>query len=138
MDYIIQPNPKYKSIEIEFGDVPSEAVRATLAGMGMRYNSARRLWYGAGVSDADLREAVEDAIAGRKGRFAPGDGTEYEINPNGDFNSVEVKFNGKPSDAVRQAVRGLGMRWHKINRCWYSKYVTEDQVRTAIEKAMRA
>lgn len=136
--YIIQRNPQYGSIEIEFGDIPSDAVKATISCMGMRYNSARHIWYGVGISEADLREAVEDAMAGRKGRFAPGDGTEYEITRNADFDSVEVKFNGKPSDAVRQAVRGLGMRWHKIKCCWYSRYVTEDQVRAAIAQAMGA
>lgn len=137
-DYIIQENPQYHSIEIEFGDVPSEAVRSTISCMGMRYNSARHRWYGTGIAEADLREAVDDALAGREGRFAPGDGTEYEITRNDAYGSVEVKFNGKPSDAVRQAVRGLGMRWHKLKGCWYSRYVTEDQVRSAIDKAMQA
>lgn len=136
--YIIQPNPKYHSIEIEFADVPSEAVKATISCMGMRYNSARRIWYGTGIAEADLREAVEDSLAGRKGRFAPGDGRSYTITRNAEYDSIEVRFNGKPSDAVRQAVRGLGMRWHKLKACWYSCFVTEEQVRDAIAQAMQA
>lgn len=136
-DYIIRKNPQYGSVEIEFGDVPSEAVRNTISCMGMRYNAARRVWYGTGVAEADLREAVEDALAGREGRFAPGDGRSYEITRNPEFDSVEVKFDGKPPEAVREAVRGIGMRWHKIKGCWYSSYVTEDKARAAIERALR-
>lgn len=135
LDYMIQENPTNGTIEITFGDVPPEAVRDTISGMGMRYNSARRVWAGYNISEADLREAVEDAVAGRKGRFAPGDWTDYEIRRNEELGSTEVRFRGRPPEVIREALRGIGMRYHKLKCFWYSSYVTEDKVQTAIERA---
>lgn len=134
LDYMIQENPN-GTIEITFSDVPPEAVRDTISGMGMRYNSDRRVWAGYDISEADLREAVEDAIAGRKGRFVPGDWTDYEIRRNDERNSVEVQFPGRPPEAVREALRGIGMRYHRLKCYWYSERVTKEKVSTAIERA---
>lgn len=43
----------------------------------------------------------------------------YRIERNNQFNSNEVYFDGKPSEQVREALKGLRMRWHGIKRCWY-------------------
>lgn len=45
--------------------------------------------------------------------------TNYEIRENPDFNSREVYFDGKPSEAVRAALKNLKMRWHSVKKCWY-------------------
>lgn len=57
---------------------------------------------------------------------------EYTITRNNDFKSVEVQFTGKPSEAVRDALKALRFRWHSVKKVWYG-YATEDAVREAIE-----
>ncbi len=42
-----------------------------------------------------------------------------EINP--DFNGIEVYFPGKPSEAVRGALKDQGWRWHRQKGCWYNR-----------------
>lgn len=39
---------------------------------------------------------------------------------NADHDGVEVYFPGKPSDAVRAALKGAGYRWHGTKKCWYA------------------
>lgn len=56
----------------------------------------------------------------------------YTINKNAQFNSLEVVFNGKPSEAVRTALKSLKFRWHSVRKLWYG-YADEETVRAAIE-----
>ena len=58
----------------------------------------------------------------------------YEIRENGDYNSREVYFDGKPSEATRTALKGLKMRWHSIKKCWYG-YASESDLINAIQDA---
>jgi len=60
--------------------------------------------------------------------------TTYTINHNDQFNSIEVIFNGKPSEAVRDALKDLRFRWHGVRKLWYG-YKTEEETRQAIDKA---
>lgn len=60
--------------------------------------------------------------------------TEYTITRNNDFNSVEIQFTGKPSEAVRDALKALRFRWHSVKKVWYG-YATEDAAREAIVNA---
>lgn len=60
--------------------------------------------------------------------------TEYTITHNDQYNSVEVQFTGKPSEAVRDALKALRFRWHSVKKVWYG-YTTEDAARKAIEQA---
>lgn len=39
---------------------------------------------------------------------------------NAEHDGVEVYFPGKPSDAVRAALKGAGYRWHGAKKCWYA------------------
>lgn len=55
----------------------------------------------------------------------------YEIRHNTQFCSNEVYFYGKPSDAVREALKQLKMRWHSVKRCWYG-YASEETIAAAI------
>lgn len=136
--YEIGRNPEHAgSVEVKFNMAPPEAVIETLRGMRMTWHHARQCWYGSHVTEDDLREAVEDALAGRKGRFAPGDGRTYRIRYNEAMKSVEVQFDGRPPEAVREALSGIGMRWHKRDGYWYSMYVTEEKARITVERAMQ-
>ena len=60
--------------------------------------------------------------------------TTYTITPNEAFKSVEILFDGKPSEAVRDALKALRFRWHGIKKIWYG-YSDEESVRKAIENA---
>lgn len=59
---------------------------------------------------------------------------EYTITKNDQYNSVEVVFNGKPAEAVRDALKALRFRWHGVKKCWYG-YKDEAEVRAAIDGA---
>lgn len=60
--------------------------------------------------------------------------TTYTIATNPDFNSIEITFPGKPSDAIREALKALRFRWHGVKKVWYG-YTTEEAARQAIETA---
>ncbi len=56
----------------------------------------------------------------------------YTITNNTEFNSIEIMFDGKPSEEVRDALKALRFRWHGQKRVWYG-YKDEQTVRAAIE-----
>lgn len=56
----------------------------------------------------------------------------YTITTNAQYKSLEISFNGKPSEAVRDALKGLRFRWHGQKKVWYG-FASEDVVRAAIE-----
>lgn len=58
----------------------------------------------------------------------------YEITNNTQFNSIEIKFDCKPSEAVRDALKALKFRWHKVKKIWYG-YADQSTVAAAIEEA---
>lgn len=60
--------------------------------------------------------------------------TAYTITNNTSFNSIEIKFDGKPSEAVRDALKALRFRWHGVKKVWYG-YKTLEETREAIENA---
>lgn len=60
--------------------------------------------------------------------------TTYTIATNPDFNSLEISFPGKPSEAIREALKALRFRWHGAKKVWYG-YTTEEAARQAIENA---
>lgn len=55
----------------------------------------------------------------------------YNITYNAQFGSQEIYFDGKPSDAVRSALKELKFRWHSVKRCWYG-YAAEETIAKAI------
>lgn len=40
---------------------------------------------------------------------------------NKELNGVEIYFDIKPSEEVRNQLKALKFRWHKIKKCWYAK-----------------
>lgn len=55
----------------------------------------------------------------------------YDIRENTQFGSREIYFDGKPSEAIRAALKGLKMRWHSSKKCWYG-YAKEAEIIAAI------
>lgn len=60
----------------------------------------------------------------------------YTITKNEAFNSFEILFDSKPSEEVREALKSLRYRWHKVKGIWYG-YGDENTVREAIENATK-
>lgn len=56
----------------------------------------------------------------------------YTIAKNAQFNSIEISFQQKPDEAIRDALKALKFRWHSVKRVWYG-YTTEEAARAAIE-----
>lgn len=56
----------------------------------------------------------------------------YEIKQNPNYNSLEVYFDGKPSEAVRNALKAHKFRWHSVKRCWYGYGISEESLAAAI------
>ena len=56
----------------------------------------------------------------------------FTITDNTEYNSIEIKFDGKPSEAIRNVLKENKFRWHKQKGVWYGK-----AERTDIVKALR-
>lgn len=52
----------------------------------------------------------------------------YELND--DLNGVEVYFDSKPDEPIRNEMKAIHYRWHKDKRCWYAKQ-NEDTIALA-------
>lgn len=55
----------------------------------------------------------------------------YEIRSNAQFNSSEIYFDGKPSEAILTALKNMKFRWHAAKKCWYG-YAAEHKIISAI------
>lgn len=60
MEYRINRNEAFNSLEITFDSQPSEAVRNALKALRFRWHSVRRIWYGYASEDA-ARAAIDGA-----------------------------------------------------------------------------
>lgn len=58
----------------------------------------------------------------------------YTITNNTEFNSIEIAFDGKPSEAIRAALKEMRFRWHSVKKVWYG-YKDEQTARAAIDAA---
>lgn len=58
----------------------------------------------------------------------------YTITNNTEFNSIEIAFDGKPSEAIRTALKEMRFRWHGVKKVWYG-YKDEATARAAIDAA---
>lgn len=56
----------------------------------------------------------------------------YTITHNETYNSIEILFDSKPTEEIRNALKALRFRWHNVKKVWYG-YSTEEAVKAAIE-----
>lgn len=56
----------------------------------------------------------------------------YTITKNEQFNSIEISFDGKPSEAIREALKAMRFRWHGVKKVWYG-YAEPDAVRVILD-----
>ena len=66
-----------------------------------------------------------------------GNGDAFTITDNAEFGTLEIKFDGKPSEAVRNALKANKFRWHNKKGVWYGKAERADIVRD-LREAYRA
>ena len=60
----------------------------------------------------------------------------YTITRNDAFQSVDIAFDSRPSEAVRNVLKSLRFRWHAAKKVWYGYGINEDDARAAIESVM--
>lgn len=56
----------------------------------------------------------------------------YTIYKNNEFNSIEIKFDGKPDERTRNILKANKFRWHHLKGVWYG-YSEEQLIRAALE-----
>lgn len=56
----------------------------------------------------------------------------YTITSNQAFNSLEISFNEKPGEAIREALKALKFRWHGVKKVWYG-YADRETVEKALQ-----
>ncbi len=61
----------------------------------------------------------------------------YTVTDNTEYGSVQVKFNEKPSEAVRDVLKANKFRWNKAKKVWYGK-TSHDAIVDALNKAYEA
>ena len=44
---------------------------------------------------------------------------------NQELNGIELSFEGKPAEEIREAMKAAGFRWHRMKKLWYAKNTTE-------------
>lgn len=57
---------------------------------------------------------------------------DFTIAKNNAFNSLEINFDGKPSEMVRNLLKKFGFRWHGVRRIWYG-YGDENEILNALK-----
>lgn len=61
--------------------------------------------------------------------------TNYTITSNDYFKSIEISFNEKPSEQIRNILKALRFRWHYTKKVWYgyaNKQVLIDRLNTVM------
>ena len=61
----------------------------------------------------------------------------YTITDNTEYGSIEVKFNEKPSEAIRDVLKANKFKWNGKRQVWYGK-TTHEAIMEALDKAYQA
>ena len=61
------------------------------------------------------------------------EGDAFSITDNAEFGTLEIKFDGKPSEAIRNVLKEHGFRWHRTKGVWYGKSERADIVKALQE-----
>ena len=65
------------------------------------------------------------------------DGSAFTITDNREYGTLEIKFEGKPSEAIRDVLKENGFRWHRVKQVWYGKG-ERDNIVTALREAYQS
>lgn len=61
----------------------------------------------------------------------------YTLTNNAQYNSVEIAFDEKPAEAIREALKALRFRWHSVKKVWYG-YAEAEKIRELLDGAKEA
>ena len=111
MEYTINRNTNFNSLEITFDGIPSAAVRAAIRDLKYRWNAAKKLWYGF-ADEETTREAIDNA-----------DKTDAPAKP------------GTVAKASKPRAASL---WERTRTDKLPAYGTENEIKTAIKELARA
>lgn len=50
---------------------------------------------------------------------------------NNEFNSLEISFDEKPSEEVREILKANHFKWHSVKKVWYG-YTTQEEIEKAL------
>lgn len=64
-------------------------------------------------------------------------GDSFTITDNAEYGTLEIKFDGKPSEAVRNVLKDHNFRWHRTKGVWYGKSERADIIK-ALQAAYKA
>ena len=64
---------------------------------------------------------------------AEADGDTFTITDNHEYGTLEIKFDGKPAEAIREVLKAHKFRWHGKKGIWYGKAERADIVRALRE-----
>lgn len=65
------------------------------------------------------------------------EGDAFTITDNAEYGTLEIKFDGKPSEAIRDVLKENKFRWHKVKGIWYGKGEHADIVK-ALQEAYKS
>lgn len=102
MEYTINFNEQFNSIEIAFSEKPGEAVRTALKALRFRWHSVKQVWYG--YSD---EASVRNAIEGNASATATATAT-----------AMAERYHG---DRIRFYWNGMKVNGGQLARCYYDK-----------------
>ena len=101
------------------------------------------------VENYQATVATEEATVSKMEQVAPiqediaenatttNEGDAFTITDNAEYGTLEIKFDGKPSEAVRNVLKKNKFRWHKVKGVWYGKGERADIVK-ALQEAYKS
>ena len=91
------------------------------------------------ATDVETTETVGETVG--ETTIAVGESTDhydhFSVTDNAEFGTLEITFDGKPPQAVRDAMKDKKFRWHGKKGVWYGKG-DRAEIATAIQKAYAA
>ena len=76
-------------------------------------------------------------LQGVQAEVSTTEGDAFTITDNHEYGTLEIKFDGKPAEAIREVLKAHKFRWHGKKGIWYGKAERADIVR-ALREAYQA
>ena len=89
------------------------------------------------VATEEATETVDEVAAPEVETTAEAAGDAFTITDNREFGTLEIKFDGKPAEAIREVLKAHKFRWHGKKGIWYGKAERADIVH-ALREAYQA
>ena len=85
------------------------------------------------VATEETAETVDEVAAPEVETATEDAGDAFTITDNHEFGTLEIKFDGKPAEAIREVLKAHKFRWHGKKGIWYGKAERADIVRALRE-----